>query len=74
VTSSSGRRGRGSSHGDAPPRAATGRRRALESDLVVVEVGVAPRTELAEAAGLAVDDGVLVDERLVSLGRSRRRK
>jgi 3-phenylpropionate/trans-cinnamate dioxygenase ferredoxin reductase component len=38
--------------------------RALETDFVVVGVGVAPRTELAEHAGIAVDDGILVDERL----------
>jgi 3-phenylpropionate/trans-cinnamate dioxygenase ferredoxin reductase subunit len=36
----------------------------LECDLVVVGVGVAPRTALAEAAGLDVDDGVVVDELL----------
>jgi len=38
--------------------------RLLEADLVVVGVGVAPRVELAEAAGLLVDDGVAVDDRL----------
>jgi 3-phenylpropionate/trans-cinnamate dioxygenase ferredoxin reductase subunit len=31
-------------------------------DLVLVGVGIVPNTELADAAGLAVDDGVLVDE------------
>ncbi len=36
----------------------------LAADLVVTAVGVEPRTRLAEAAGLEVDDGVLVDERL----------
>jgi 3-phenylpropionate/trans-cinnamate dioxygenase ferredoxin reductase subunit len=36
----------------------------LEADLVVVGIGVAPRTELAEAAGLEVDKGVLVTEKL----------
>ncbi|MGY1633647.1 NAD(P)/FAD-dependent oxidoreductase [Geodermatophilus sp. SYSU D01186] len=36
----------------------------LPADLVVVGVGVAPRTELAAAAGLEVDDGVVTDERL----------
>lgn len=36
----------------------------LAADAVVVGVGVIPRTELAEAAGLAVDNGVLVDEHL----------
>ncbi|WP_336923588.1 NAD(P)/FAD-dependent oxidoreductase [Aquipuribacter sp. SD81] len=33
----------------------------LPAATVVVGVGITPRTELAEAAGLAVDDGVLVD-------------
>ncbi len=40
--------------------------RILDADVVVVGVGVAPRTELAAQAGLAVDDGILVDERLES--------
>jgi 3-phenylpropionate/trans-cinnamate dioxygenase ferredoxin reductase subunit len=38
--------------------------RRLPADLVVVGIGVEPRTELAQAAGLDVDDGILVDERL----------
>jgi 3-phenylpropionate/trans-cinnamate dioxygenase ferredoxin reductase component len=38
--------------------------RLLPADLVVVGVGVAPRVELAEAAGLRVGDGILVDDRL----------
>jgi 3-phenylpropionate/trans-cinnamate dioxygenase ferredoxin reductase component len=38
----------------------------LDADLVVVGVGVVPRTELAARSGLAVDDGVLVDARLES--------
>jgi 3-phenylpropionate/trans-cinnamate dioxygenase ferredoxin reductase component len=37
---------------------------ALPADLVLVAVGAAPRTSLAEAAGLATDNGVLVDARL----------
>jgi NADPH-dependent 2,4-dienoyl-CoA reductase/sulfur reductase-like enzyme/nitrite reductase/ring-hydroxylating ferredoxin subunit len=36
----------------------------LAADLVVVGVGVAPRTKLAESAGLRVDNGVVVDDRL----------
>ena len=39
---------------------------ALAADLVVVAVGAAPRTSLAEAAGLTTDNGVLVDARLRS--------
>jgi 3-phenylpropionate/trans-cinnamate dioxygenase ferredoxin reductase component len=38
----------------------------LPADLVVVGVGVTPRTELAEPAGLAIDNGVLADEWLAT--------
>jgi NADPH-dependent 2,4-dienoyl-CoA reductase/sulfur reductase-like enzyme len=38
----------------------------IPADAVVLGVGVRPRTELAEAAGLAVDNGVLVDATLRS--------
>jgi NADPH-dependent 2,4-dienoyl-CoA reductase/sulfur reductase-like enzyme len=36
----------------------------LPADLVVFGIGVRPRTELAEAAGLALDGGILVDTHL----------
>ncbi len=36
----------------------------IACDLVVVGVGAAPRIELAQAAGLVVDGGIAVDERL----------
>jgi NADPH-dependent 2,4-dienoyl-CoA reductase/sulfur reductase-like enzyme/nitrite reductase/ring-hydroxylating ferredoxin subunit len=36
----------------------------LPADLVVIGVGVAPRTALAQAAGLKVDNGIVVDGQL----------
>ena len=36
----------------------------LEADAVVLGLGITPNTALAEAAGLAVEDGVVVDEHL----------
>ena len=36
----------------------------LEADLVLVAAGVVPNVELAMAAGLAVDNGIVVDEHL----------
>jgi 3-phenylpropionate/trans-cinnamate dioxygenase ferredoxin reductase subunit len=38
----------------------------VPADLVVVGVGLTPNTELAKAAGLHVDDGIVVSERLQS--------
>lgn len=38
----------------------------IACDAVIVGIGVTPRTELAQGAGLAVDDGVLVDASLRS--------
>ena len=35
----------------------------IPADLVIVGVGILPNTELAAAAGLEVDDGIVVDER-----------
>jgi 3-phenylpropionate/trans-cinnamate dioxygenase ferredoxin reductase component len=48
----------------AVERVRTGDGREIACDLVVVGVGVAPRTALGEQAGLAVDNGILVDDRL----------
>jgi 3-phenylpropionate/trans-cinnamate dioxygenase ferredoxin reductase component len=50
--------------GTAVERVRTSDGQLLECDFVVVGVGVQPRTQLADAAGLAVDDGILVDEHL----------
>jgi 3-phenylpropionate/trans-cinnamate dioxygenase ferredoxin reductase subunit len=38
--------------------------RAVDCDFVVAGIGVTPRTELAEEAGIATDDGITVSERL----------
>ncbi len=43
-------------------RTTTGR--AIECDFVLVGIGVTPRVELASGAGLAIDNGILVDEKL----------
>ena len=43
-------------------RVSTGSGRELEADGVVAGLGIVPRTDLAEDAGLPVDDGILVDE------------
>ena len=40
--------------------------RTIDCDFVVVGIGVAPRTGLAEAAGLGTDNGILVSERLAT--------
>ena len=69
-----GLRGRGSVES---VRTADGR--AIDADFVVVGVGVAPRTQLAEAAGLEVENGILADraprdERAGCLRRRRRRQ
>jgi 3-phenylpropionate/trans-cinnamate dioxygenase ferredoxin reductase component len=42
--------------------------RTIDCDLVLVGAGAVPRTGLAEAAGLPVRNGVLVDERLEAVG------
>jgi 3-phenylpropionate/trans-cinnamate dioxygenase ferredoxin reductase subunit len=40
--------------------------RAIECDFVLVGIGVTPRVELASGAGLEVDNGILVDEKLAT--------
>jgi 3-phenylpropionate/trans-cinnamate dioxygenase ferredoxin reductase subunit len=49
---------------DAVERVRTSDGRTLNCDLVVVGVGVQPRTQLGVNAGLAVDNGIVVDEYL----------
>jgi NADPH-dependent 2,4-dienoyl-CoA reductase/sulfur reductase-like enzyme/nitrite reductase/ring-hydroxylating ferredoxin subunit len=41
-----------------------GQGRSVDADLVVLGVGVSPRTSLADEAGIQVDNGVVVDEML----------
>jgi 3-phenylpropionate/trans-cinnamate dioxygenase ferredoxin reductase subunit len=36
----------------------------IDADMIIVGVGVTPRTELAAAAGLKIDNGIVVDEHL----------
>jgi 3-phenylpropionate/trans-cinnamate dioxygenase ferredoxin reductase subunit len=50
----------------AVERVRTGDGREIACDFVVVGIGVEPRTQLAAGAGLAVDDGIRVDEHLRS--------
>ena len=52
----------------AVKRVRTSDGRELECDFVVVGVGVQPRTDLAAQAGIAVNDGILVDEHLQTSG------
>ncbi len=50
--------------GTAVERVRTSDGRALECDFVVVGVGVEPRTELGANAGLSLENGIAVDDRL----------
>jgi NADPH-dependent 2,4-dienoyl-CoA reductase/sulfur reductase-like enzyme len=44
-------------------RVTLGSGRVIEADAVVAGLGIVPNTSLAEAAGLPVDNGIVVDER-----------
>jgi 3-phenylpropionate/trans-cinnamate dioxygenase ferredoxin reductase component len=56
---------RGSGHVEA---VVTSDGQTIPCDLVLIGVGAAPRTELAEAAGLPVRNGILVNQRLEAVG------
>ncbi|MEN3341987.1 MAG: 3-phenylpropionate/trans-cinnamate dioxygenase ferredoxin reductase component [Actinomycetota bacterium] len=45
-----------------PGRVLTGSGRVLEGDAIIAGLGIQPRTDLAEAVGLPVDNGIVVDE------------
>ena len=45
-------------------RVRTTRGRVIECDFAVIGIGVMPRVALAEAAGLDIENGIVVDERL----------
>ena len=47
---------------EVAPGVVTIRGGTVEADAIVAGLGIVPVTDLAEAAGLAVDDGILVDE------------
>jgi 3-phenylpropionate/trans-cinnamate dioxygenase ferredoxin reductase component len=53
----------GIEHAGAVTRVSTKDGRTLETDVVVAGLGIEPRTEVAAAAGLPVEDGIVVDER-----------
>lgn len=48
--------------GDAVAGVCCGDGSVVAADLVIVGIGIVPNTELAQAAGLAVDNGIVVDE------------
>jgi NADPH-dependent 2,4-dienoyl-CoA reductase/sulfur reductase-like enzyme len=50
-------------------RATTGSGSTLDAAIVVAGLGIEPRTDLAESAGLTVDDGIPVDDRGRAGGR-----
>jgi NADPH-dependent 2,4-dienoyl-CoA reductase/sulfur reductase-like enzyme len=57
-----GRSVTGIERADGVVRVSTGDGRTLDADVVVAGLGIEPRTELAAAAGLPVENGIPVDE------------
>jgi 3-phenylpropionate/trans-cinnamate dioxygenase ferredoxin reductase subunit len=55
-------RGFSAGQGDAIGAVELGAHGRIKADLVVIGIGLVPNTGLAEAAGLAVDDGIVVNE------------
>ncbi len=55
-----------SAPGDGGPYTVTAGGDELTADLVLMGVGAVPNTQLAESAGLTVDNGVVVDERFAT--------
>ena len=53
-------------NGDGLYIVTTGSGAVLEADAVVAGIGIQPNVELAESAGLEVDNGILVDEHLLT--------
>jgi 3-phenylpropionate/trans-cinnamate dioxygenase ferredoxin reductase subunit len=53
----------GIEHAAGVARVTTKDGRTLETDVIVAGLGIEPRTELATAAGLPVEDGIVVDDR-----------
>lgn len=52
--------------GQGPARVLLEDGNCIVADIVVASIGAVPNTQLAEAAGLAVDNGILVDGRLAT--------
>jgi 3-phenylpropionate/trans-cinnamate dioxygenase ferredoxin reductase component len=57
-----GERVSGVAREDGAFRVETETGRSVEADVVVAGLGILPRTDLAEASGIEVDDGIVVDE------------
>ena len=58
----------------AVARVRTSGGKVVECDFAVVGIGIVPRTQLAADAGIEVDNGIVVNERLETLGAGRVRR